>query len=111
MYSVDSKNGPSEEQTEELNCWKEEGYICGNECSVNIFKLRRQLRCGGFIEAQYYEPQLIIGSRKKGSSLSTDLICCLCYGDSDVVSMKALKKKMHNYGGCNHLSAKSVLMV
>ena len=59
---------------------------------------KRQLRCGDYIESQYYNPKYGV----KGNRIVTEDICAICYEDEDIVSAEEICDK-RDVGGKNQL--------
>ena len=58
MKEIGGANGPSERQACKLDRWKESGYVCGNEVTVEGFYAQRKLSCVGSVERNYYNPSV-----------------------------------------------------
>eukprot|EP00957_Ditylum_brightwellii_P188967 14385122-Ditylum_brightwellii.AAC.1 len=87
-----------------MQTFKEEGYVCGDACLVEGYHTKKSIRCGNFVESQYYK----LGGTKKeskgelvGQLVDVD-ICCFCCSEEDIVSSDAIKEK-YNTGGKNLL--------
>jgi len=96
---VDTKKGPSTIIFERLVRNLENGYICGNPINEDggLF-VKRQIRCGDFIESQYYNPS----SGVKGGRIVTKDICAICYETEEIVQIDEIRKK-RDVGGKNPL--------
>ena len=62
------------------------------------FFVKRQLRCGDYIESQYYNPK----TGAKGDRIVTEDICSICYESEDIVSAEEIRNK-REIGGKNPL--------
>ncbi len=56
----------------------ENGYYCGFKIDKNGFYDRRALRCGDYVESQYYMP----ATGTKGGRIVTPNICSICFSDT-----------------------------
>ena len=93
--SMVGKGTPLERQLSDVLASVENGYICGNGVSdVGGFYVRRQLRCGDWIESAYYNPTAGL----RGGRIVTEDICAICFGNDDIVSVEEIKRK-RNIGG------------
>ena len=73
--------------------------MCGNAINEDGgFFVKRQLRCGDFIESQYYNPTTGV----KGGRILTVDICAICYNKDDMVKVDEIRKK-RDVGGKNPL--------
>ena len=85
---------PSRDQSNELNMWVEGGYVCGNTVRAAPFYAQRRLRCGYYINLQYYNPNAGI----KGGRIVTVDICAIFFEDDDIVSQDEIKKNINVVG-------------
>jgi hypothetical protein len=77
----------------------ENGYVCGNAINEDGgFFVKRQLRCGDYVESTYYNP----ATGLKGGRIVTEDVCAICYGNADIVSSEEIRKE-RNIGGKNPL--------
>ena len=77
----------------------ENGYTWGKAVqSAGGFFVKMQLRCGDYIESQYYNP----AAGLKGGRILTPDICAICYDKDDIVSADEIRKEK-NIGGKNPL--------
>ena len=77
--------GPTKNQLEYLVNSLQNGYVCGNSINNDYaFYVKRQLRCGDYIEYQYYNPKYGV----KGNMIVTEDICSICYDDEDIFQQK-----------------------
>ena len=78
-------------------------YVCGDPCPVDGFETKRDIRCGDFVETQYFT------FAKGNNNWSVD-ICCYCCNDEDLLSVDKMKEKF-NTGGkqplrlCNYCAS------
>ena len=96
---VGRKGGPTSAQKEHLEQWIEHGYICGNKVPIETFYIRQKIRCGAYIESQYYNPSK---NAVAGGRIITEHACAICYTLEDAVSVEEIKKK-RTLGGKNPL--------
>lgn len=98
--AIGVKGGPSTANKEELDRWFDrEGYICGKDVPSNGFYVMRKVRCGDFVESQYYNPPDNAANRGR---LITDDVCAMCFSDDDIVSRDEIIAK-RDIGGHNPL--------
>eukprot|EP00957_Ditylum_brightwellii_P111580 8510830-Ditylum_brightwellii.AAC.1 len=98
-HMVGSKNGPSQDHLDNLLALLENGYICGNSINEESgFYVRQALRCGDFIEPQYYNSKKGI----QGGRIVTEDICAICYKKDNIVSADEIRAK-RDIGGKNPL--------
>ena len=71
MKETVGPNGTSKCQACELDQWKESGYVCGNEETVEGFHAQRKLSCVGRFGRNYYNP--CVGT--KGAIIVTKMVC------------------------------------
>ena len=92
-----SKKGPSTIIFERLVGNLKNGYICGNPINKEggLF-VKRQMRCGVFIESQYYNPSAGV---KCGHIVTKD-ICAICYETERNVEADEIRKE-RDVGGKN----------
>ena len=66
------------------------GYICCNPINEEggLF-VKRQMRCGDFIESQYYKPS----SGVKGGCIVTKDVCAIYYETEEIVQADEIRKK------------------
>ena len=98
-FAIGMKKGPKEEELKYLEHSPENSYVCGAAIDGSAgFFMKQQLRCGDFIESQYYNPSKgLVGGR-----IMTDDICAICYDPDDIVSVDEIKRS-RNIGGKNPL--------
>eukprot|EP00584_Thalassiosira_punctigera_P026734 CAMPEP_0172577586 /NCGR_PEP_ID=MMETSP1067-20121228/138304_1 /TAXON_ID=265564 ORGANISM="Thalassiosira punctigera, Strain Tpunct2005C2" /NCGR_SAMPLE_ID=MMETSP1067 /ASSEMBLY_ACC=CAM_ASM_000444 /LENGTH=219 /DNA_ID=CAMNT_0013370275 /DNA_START=830 /DNA_END=1490 /DNA_ORIENTATION=+ len=97
--AIGKSNGPSKDQLENLMASLENGYVCGNAINEDGgFFVKRQLRCGDYVESTYYNP----ATGLKGGRIVTEDVCAICYGNADIVSSEEIRKE-RNIGGKNPL--------
>ena len=75
---------------EQLESFKD-SYVCGDICPVDGYESKRDLRCGDFVEVQYYS------FAKKNNNWSKD-ICCYCLNSDELLTLDEMKQKF-NTGG------------
>lgn len=98
-HAIGTPKGPSKKQLESLERSLENGYTCGKAVkSAGGFFVKMQLRCGDYIESQYYNP----ATGLKGKRILTPDICAICYDMGDIVSADEIRKEK-NIGGKNPL--------
>ena len=83
----------SQEQNKRLQQLKQfkENYTCGDTCPVEGYETRRILRCGHFVETQYFT------FAKSRDDWNAD-ICCYCCNEDNLLSVDQIKIKF-NIGG------------
>ena len=86
--------GPSVYHINERNSWVDGGCGYGNEVRAAPFYVQRKLRCGYYIEPQYYNHN----TGTKGRSIVTVGLFAICFEDDDIVSWDKIKNKK-NFGG------------
>ena len=79
---------------QELENFKE-NYTCGDACPVEGYETRRIVRCGDFVETQYF-------TFANGRDDWNSAICCYCCSDENVLSLDQMKKKFDT-GGTMHM--------
>ncbi len=69
---------------EDLQAWNNANFVCGDKIRRHNqhFYNRRSVRCGGVIEANYYN----LNTGTNGGRIFTKDICAICYVDADTVS-------------------------
>ena len=55
--------------------WVEGGYVCENKVRDVLYYAQRRLRCGDYIEPQYYNPN----TWEKGRRIVTVDMCDICF--------------------------------
>ena len=83
IYSTNSigcNNGPSQVQLTNLERSIENGYVCGHKIDTEGFYARHHLRCGDYVESQYYRPD----TGTKGGRIVTAECCSICFCDDDI---------------------------
>ena len=75
---------------QELDNFKE-NYTCGDACPVEGYETRRILRCGDFVETQYF-------TFANGRDDWNSDICCYCCSDENILSLDQMKKKFDTGG-------------
>ena len=71
--TVGEPNGPRKIQSYVLYQWTENGYIFGNEVTVEVLYVHRKLSCGDNVETHLYNPYIGI----KGGIIVTKWFCCI----------------------------------
>ncbi len=98
-HAIGKANGPSKQQLEDLMATLENGYICGNAINAEGgFYVKRQLRCGDYVESHYYNPTTGL----KGGRIVTEDVCTICFGNTDMVPVEEIRRE-RNVGGKNPL--------
>lgn len=72
------------QRLDELDKFKDT-YVCGDSCPVEGFETRRTLRCGDFVETQYF-------TYAKGTNDHSVDICCYCCSPDDPLTVDEMKK-------------------
>ena len=90
MYKLNSSNlGLSKSQQkkrlDELDKFKDT-YLCGDSCPVEGFETRRALRCGDFVETQFF-------TYAKGANDWNVGICCYCCSPDDLLTIDQMKEQ------------------
>ena len=84
--AVGSKNGPTTEELTRLQqSIESNGYVCGDRikgCGSKFYS-KRAMRCGNYIESQYYNPTM---GTKGGRIVVSDNLCAICYVEDDIVT-------------------------
>ena len=75
---------------DQLESFKD-SYVCGDVCPVDGYESKRDLRCGDFVEVQYYT------FAKKNNNWSKD-ICCYCLNSDELLTLDEMKQTF-NTGG------------
>ena len=60
--------------------------MCGDSCPVEGFETRRALRCGDFVETQFF-------TYAKGVNDWNVAICCYCCSPDDLLTVDQMKEK------------------
>ena len=71
---------------DDLELFKE-GFICGTAWPVVGFDIRQSIRCGEFVESQYYV------FARKSKDLNVE-ICCFCGNDEDIMTAEQIAEKV-----------------
>lgn len=85
----------------ELEQFQEAGFMCGEACPVEGMETKRSIRCGAFVETQYYT------FAKKTTTKESAEICCNCCNDKDLVTKEQVAESVKLDGGtplpiCKH---------
>ena len=88
MYAINSsKMGLSRTQQkkllDELDKFTD-SYVCGDGCPVEGFETKRTLRCGDFVETQFF-------TYAKGANDWNVDICCYCCSPDDLLTVDQMK--------------------
>ena len=67
----------------QLEAFKD-NYVCGDACPVDGFETKRDLRCGDFVEIQYF-------TYARGSNDWPVDICCYCCNTEDLLTVDEMK--------------------
>lgn len=97
-----------EERLEQIELWRDNGFVCGDACPVEAFETKQSIRCGDYVESQYYtfakntkkkedEGEGESEDEDEGKTLNVK-ICCFCCNDDELVSTERIMEK-HTYNG------------
>ena len=78
---------------DELEDFKE-SYICGDPCPVDGFETKRDLRCGDFVQTQYFT-----FAKGKGNKDWSSNLCCFCCNSEDLLTIDEMKDEYPRLGG------------
>ena len=68
----------------QLEAFKD-NYVCGDACPVDGFETKRDLRCGDFVEVQYF-------TYARGMNDWPVDICCYCCNSEDLLTVDEMKE-------------------
>ena len=68
----------------QLDVFKD-NYVCGDACPVDGFETKRDLRCGDFVEVQYF-------TYARGTNDWPVDICCYCCNTEDLLTVDKMKE-------------------
>ena len=97
-HSIGSTNGPSQLQLTNLERSLENGYVCGHKIDTDRFYAMHHLRCGDYVESQYYMPD----TGTKGGRIVTANCCSICFSHDSILSVCEIRNN-RNLGGNIHL--------
>ena len=89
MYAISSgklalSKIQQKQRLDELDKFKDT-CVCGDSCTVEGFETRWTLRCGDFVETQYF-------TYAKGTNDHSVDICCYCCSPDDLLTVDEMKK-------------------
>ena len=95
--TISEKGGPTTAKTKQLDLWAHSGYICGNEVTIEVFVMVQKLRCGNYVESQYYNP--LSSAKNEGrDGLITEDFYAICFSYDNIV-LRDEMTKMRDVGG------------
>ena len=71
--------------------------MCGNKVSIEGIYIRWKIRCGAYVESQYYNP---LTNATSGLRFLTDDVCAICFIRDDLVPAEEIRQK-RDTGGKN----------
>ena len=80
-----SKN-QMEKRMSKLEAFKED-FVCGMECPVDELHTRQSIRCGEFVESQYFV------FARNTDNLTTQM-CCFCCSEEDIMTTNQIAEKV-----------------
>ena len=66
------------------------GFIRGNDIPLDLFFVRKAIRCGEPVESHYYNS---VDGATKGGRISTTDICALCFSEDNLVMPEDIEKE------------------